>query len=52
MYHSAEDKAIHDLANAVMLLIQLLQQKQVSDEEKIILDEAAKLTHSSIVLVK
>ena len=52
MYNNAEDQAIHLLAQAVSLLIQLLQQKQLNEEERAILEKAAKLVDFSIKLVK
>ena len=48
MYQNAEDVAIHELAQAVLLLIQLLQQKQPSEKEQKVLDKASKLAKKSI----
>ncbi len=54
MYACAEDKAIHELAQAVLLLIQLLRQGNLnlSDEDQKVLDKASGLARSSIQLVR
>ena len=52
MYHCAEDQAIHELAKAVLLLVQLLQNKQPSELEQVILEESSKLANYAILLVK
>lgn len=51
MFTCAEDKAISELARSVLLLIELLEKKELNEKERSVLKEAKFFAQSSLETV-